>query len=42
MIDDLGEVGDPNCPNDLAPMHSEGEGDQVRWRCPECGLVRLV
>jgi hypothetical protein len=34
-------LGDPNCRKDLVPMQLEGEGDLVRWRCPECGLVKI-
>jgi len=39
---DLDDLAAPNCPRDLAPMKIDGEGDAVRWECPECGLVRVA
>lgn len=39
--DDLSHIAAPNCPVDLVPMELDGEGERVRWICPECGLVRL-
>jgi len=41
MSDDLDGLAAPNCPVDLLPMQLDGEGDRVRWRCAECGLVRV-
>lgn len=38
----LDSVASPNCPADLVPMELEGDGDRVRWVCPECGLVRVT
>ncbi len=43
MTDDLNVldfVATPNCPRDLVRLELV-EGVPARWRCPECGLVRL-
>ncbi len=41
MTDDLDDAAAPNCPVDLVPLEPEGDGDAVRWVCPECGLVKI-
>ena len=43
MTDDaLENAASPNCPQCLVPMVLRGEGEAVRWECPECGLVQLA
>jgi rubredoxin len=41
MADDLSDGVAPNCPRDLIPL-TLVEGGPPRWRCPECGVVKLV
>jgi len=41
-VDDLDDLGAPNCPTCLLPLKVEGELDTLRWVCPSCGVVRLA
>lgn len=38
-MDELEDLGAPNCEQRLTPM--EVSGERPVWECPECGLVRL-
>ncbi|WP_427846486.1 zf-TFIIB domain-containing protein [Cryobacterium arcticum] len=40
-MDDLEDVGTPNCPRCLLALVPVSRGVATWWQCPQCGLRRL-